>query len=520
MSSLLSVKNVSKQFDGIPALVNVSFDVAESECLALVGENGAGKSTLMKILSGVWPSGSFTGSIQFAGTDLKLSSPLEGRRNGISIIHQELCLFPQLSVAENIFLTEEFPYTGRPSQALFARVRWKALENAAERLMQELGFDVPVMVSIDTLSVAQRQLVEVARAVHHNARLLILDEPTSALSEAEVKNLFSVLRRMQASGMAFIYISHKLDEVFELADRIVILRDGATVTELDPKSTNRAEIVRQMVGRSVSETILTTKSEKTAQPDRPAILEVTNLSHTSPSGVKVLDGIRFRLCQGEILGVAGLMGSGRSELLRSLLGILPGSRSGSVVYDGVSAPWKGVKDAMEQGIAFVPEDRKHDGLFLDLSIGFNTSISTLGKVSGSIGVLNLEKETLEVARLCKAMGVKYSRIGDPVRTLSGGNQQKVMLGKVVALSPRVLLLDEPTRGIDVGAKEEIYAIIRKLAECGIAIVLVSSDLPEILLLSDRVLVLREGRAVGQLDGVGLTQESVMSFAAGEMHAVC
>ncbi|MBI1859474.1 MAG: sugar ABC transporter ATP-binding protein, partial [Deltaproteobacteria bacterium] len=490
MENWITVSNIQKQFDGVPALRGVSFGVGLGECVALVGENGAGKSTLMKILSGVWPHGSFSGQILLDGAELKLCSPLDGRKAGISIIHQELCLFPQLTVAENLFLTEEFPYTGRPSQRLFSPVRWAQLREHAAHLLGNLGFDVPCDVRIDTLSVAQRQLVEIARAFHQNARLLILDEPTSALSDSEVKNLFTVINRMRQSGMSFIYISHKLDEVFTLADRIVILRDGTSVSELDPKTTNRDEIVHHMVGRPLGQTAVV----KTADANRSKILEVKRLSHRSPYGEPLLKDISFSLSQGEILGIAGLMGSGRSELLRSLLGILPGNRSGEIEYDGHAAPWTDMRGAMDHGIAFVPEDRKKDGLFLDLSIRFNTSIGILDRLSPKMGWLRLNSENEEVTRLCKAMGVKLSHLDRAVRTLSGGNQQKVLLAKMVALSPRVLLLDEPTRGIDIGAKEEIYEIIRKLADCGIAIILVSSELPEILALADRVLVLREGEA--------------------------
>lgn len=514
MTALLRTSNIAKQFDGVFALRNVSFEIAEGECLALVGENGAGKSTLMKILSGVWPHGSYQGHVEMGSQELRLTNPLEGRKAGISIIHQELCLFPELTVTENLFLTEEFPYTGRASQTLFCRVRWTEMIRNAVRLLDDLGFQVPASESIKSLSVAQCQLVEIARAFHQNARILILDEPTSALSNSEVKNLFSVIERMRSKGMAFVYISHKLEEIFRLADRIIVLRDGMSVAELKPNNTDQAEVVRHMVGRTLPER----KADRHHPCSGATILEVKQLGHHSPQGTVILDRIGFSLKQGEILGIAGLMGSGRSELLRSLLGVLPGRRTGSVLFNQEEKTWRGITDAMKDGIAFVPEDRKKEGLFLNLSIAFNTSISVLDKFRASAGLLDLSGEEKEVRRLCEAMGVKLSRLSDAVRTLSGGNQQKVLLSKVVALSPRILFLDEPTRGIDVGAKEEIYEIILKLADCGIAILLVSSELPEILALADRVLVLREGMAVGELENIHLTQEQVMSFAAGEAHA--
>lgn len=508
LNSLLSIQGVQKAFDGIFALQGVSFQVQPGECLALVGENGAGKSTLMKILSGVWPHGSYDGDLFFAGEKLTLKTPLEGRRTGISIIHQELCLFPQLTAAENLFLTEAFPYDGNPSQALFSPVRWGTLFERAQNLFAELGFEVDAEALVEDLSVAQRQLVEIARACHHEARLLILDEPTSALSAQEVRQLFEVIRRMKAKNVAFIYISHKLDEVFELADRIVVLRDGRSVAELDPKAVSSADVIRHMVGRPLKQTARHSFARET-EP----VLEVSDLSHVSPSGKKMLEGVYFKVRPGEIYGVAGLMGSGRSELLRSILGVLPGERTGSIQMEGKSAQWQDLGKAMEEGIAFVPEDRKKDGLFLDLAIKFNISISNLNRVSKRW--LNLNDEDALVEEYARQMAVKCNRLEDKVRVLSGGNQQKVLLAKMVARRPKILFLDEPTRGIDVGAKEEIYEIVRRLASEGIAVVMVSSELPEVLALCDRVLVLREGKAMGELVNRDLTQEQIMAFAAGE-----
>ncbi len=509
MGPLLSISHVKKSFDGIFALSDVTFDVKRGECVALVGENGAGKSTLMKILSGVWPIGTFGGQVTFGGEPLQLKNPLQGRTTGISIIHQELCLFPKLSVAENLFLTESFPYDGKPSMRLFSRVQWESLYEKAESLFRDLEFDVPARALVEDLSVAQQQLVEIARAFHHKAQLLILDEPTSALSQQEVVHLFNVIKRMRKADMSFIYISHKLEEVFELADRIVVLRDGKAVAELDPKQTQASEVIRHMVGRPLKE-----GSKNSSEPHITKIFEVQHLSHTLPSGKKILEDISFELHEGEILGIAGLMGSGRSELLRSLLGVLPGMREGEVVYAGTRVHWNDIRQAMASGVAFVPEDRKKDGLFLDLGIDFNLTISNLSSLLGWGKQLDLKKESELVDVYAKKMNVKLNNFKDPIKLLSGGNQQKVLLAKMVARSPKILFLDEPTRGIDVGAKEEIYQIIRRLASEKISVVLVSSELPEILSLSDRVLVLREGRAVGELVNRALTQEQVMSFAAG------
>jgi D-xylose transport system ATP-binding protein len=488
----------------------VNFTVGRGECVALVGENGAGKSTLMKILSGVWPWGTYEGEVSFEGRHLQLKNPLEGRTHGISIIHQELCLFPKLTVAENLFMTEAFPYQGVPSLRLFNRVHWEDLYVRAEALFEDLEFDVPARSLVEDLSVAQRQLVEIARAIHQRARLLILDEPTSALSKSEVENLFRIIRKMRAEEMSFIYISHKLDEVFALADRIVVLRDGEAVQELDPERTNAAEVIRHMVGRAVAESQVEGNKKL-----GPAFFRVENLSHRAPSGKTLLQGIEFEVRPGEIFAVAGLMGAGRTELLRSILGILSGVRTGEIFLDGKSVDWKGMGKAMEAGIAFVPEDRKKEGLFLDLAISFNISISNLNGLRRDFGALNLAEESDLVGRYKKEMGIKIGKAHDPVKTLSGGNQQKVLLAKMVARSPRLLLLDEPTRGIDVGAKEEIYQIIRQLAAKGMGIIVVSSELPEILSLSDRVMVLREGKMATILPNENLTQEKIMSYAAGD-----
>jgi D-xylose transport system ATP-binding protein len=514
---ILSISHVAKSFDGTFALSDVTFDIYEGECLALVGENGAGKSTLMKILSGVWPYGTYKGEIFFKGKPIRLTSTLEGRRSGISIIHQELCLFPKLTVAENLFLTEGYPYSGEPSVQLFQRVHWEELYRKAEDLFKELNFQVDARALVEELSVAQRQLVEIAKAFHQQAKVLILDEPTSALSQVEVEHLFQVIQRMR-KRMTFIYISHKLDEVFTLADRIVVLRDGRAVASLDKKTANAKIVIHHMVGRPLKET-----ARQTSVKTGSVVFQVERLSHADDSGRKVLEDISFDVKPGEIFGVAGLMGSGRSELLRSILGVLPGTREGKIFLNDKPVRWQSAREAMADGMAFVPEDRKKDGLFLDHGIDFNLTISILDKLKGPLGALDLIREKSESENLTKKMGVRFRSLKAPVKVLSGGNQQKVLLAKMVALNPKVLLLDEPTRGIDVGAKEEIYEIIRRLACEGISVILVSSELPEILALSDRVLVLREGRAMGQLVNENLTQEKVMAFAAGtagEVHGSC
>lgn len=508
-TALLSIEGVSKAFGPVYAIRNVNLEIFPGECVALAGENGAGKSTLMKVLSGVWPHGTYEGKILFEGKELALTSPLEGRVCGISIIHQELCLFPKLSVAENLFLTEAQPYDGTPSTTLFSKVNWEALYATADNLLRGLGFEIDPRAAVEELSVAQRQLVEIARAVHQNAKLLILDEPTSALSQSEVRSLFAVIQRMRKSAMSFVYISHKMDEIFELSDRIVVLRDGQSVADLTTEKIDSSEVIRHMVGRPLRD------AQRTSHATDVQVLRVENLSHESPTGKTMLADVGFTTRKGEVLGIAGLMGAGRSELLRSILGVLPGTRTGNVYLDGQPISWESMSEAISGGVGFVPEDRKKDGLFLDQGIDFNLSISVLRNLISRLGKLDLGRESRKVVDLANRMHVRRNDIKLPVKSLSGGNQQKVLLGKVMASSPRVLFLDEPTRGIDVGAKEEVYDLIRELAASGLSVVVVSSELPEILALADRVLVMREGRVAAELTNDHLTQEVVMSYAAGE-----
>ncbi|MBY0369071.1 sugar ABC transporter ATP-binding protein [bacterium] len=514
MTPLLQVNHIAKSFGGIAALKDVTFEIQSGECVALVGENGAGKSTLMKILSGVWPAGSYEGEVHFEGRLLSVRSPLEARLAGISIIHQELCLFPDLSVAENLLLTEEYPYSGKPSTNLARWVHWGDLNKKASLLLESLGFSIDPGATVGSLSVAQRQMIEIARAVHHQARLLILDEPTSALSSREVEQLFKILFDMKKRGVTLVYISHKLEEIFALADRIVVLRDGTAVKQLQVSQTNAAEVVREMVGRPIL--------EKTYFGDwvseGPPLLEIEGLGHTDRRGGEVLGGIDLQVWPGEIVGVAGLMGSGRSELLRSLVGVLPGQRAGDVQLDGKPVQWNSLREAMDAGIAFVPEDRKKDGLFLDLGVGFNFTVSILDSMTTLLKRIDASKEADLISKLKERLHVKFADSSQPVKSLSGGNQQKVLLGKMVARSPRVLLLDEPTRGIDIGAKAEIYELIAELARNGVALLVVSSELPELLALCHRIVVLREGRLVADLPNQDLNQEKLMVFAAGAPQA--
>jgi ABC-type sugar transport system ATPase subunit len=509
---LLELRGVGKAFHGVHAVRDVNLTVRRGECVALVGENGAGKSTLMKILSGVWRHGTYEGEIVLDGELVTFADPLEARAQGISIIHQELCLFPELTIAENLFLTVGFPYEGGVSRKLLDGVRWETMYRRAERLFADLGFPrdrLDPRRRVRDLGVAERQLVEIARAVHGRAKLLILDEPTSALSAGEIERLFGLLRRLRADGVATVYISHKFDEVFTVADRIVVLRDGRSVASFAKSEVDEATLVKHMVGREVR----LGKLAREAPPGN-VVLAVDGLAHRDTMGRALLRDISFEVRAGEILGLAGLMGAGRSELLRSMLGVLEGTRSGSVRLRGREVTWRNAGSATADGVAFVPEDRKKDGLFLDLSVTFNASVAALGRLSRRFGWLAADEERSLVEGLLERMRVKCADRSAAVRRLSGGNQQKVLLAKCMGVDPTVLLLDEPTRGIDVAAKEEIYRILRQLADRGMAIVMVSSEMPELLALCDRVLVLREGAIAGRVEGPGLSQEAILRLAAG------
>lgn len=508
MSALLSIQGISKSFDGIQALAGVSFDVFNGDCVALMGENGAGKSTLMKILSGVWPAGSYEGDIFFEGVPYQVNSPVEARKKGISIIYQELSLFPKLSVAENIFLTEKAPYDGSASSQLMSKVRWQKIYENAERIFEQMSVDIDPHAQLDSLSVAGRQLVEIAKAFHQKAKLLILDEPTSALSDKEIRSLFALIRKVQSS-MACIYISHKLEEVFEISNRIVVLRDGKTVAEFPTLEATRDMVIHQMVGRPLKQAMKVPQEESS-----DSILDVTGLVHETDSGRRILKGVDLNIKKGEIVGVAGLMGSGRSEFLRSILGVLSGRRNGKVLFKGNEVRWNKIDEAISAGIAFVPEDRKKDGLFLNQPVEFNLTLPMLKNLRKALGLLDLGKVSDFAKKIAAQMNVKLNHLQDAVKLLSGGNQQKVILARELSKKPALLFLDEPTRGIDVGAKGEIYDIIRRLSNQGVAILMVSSELPEILSLSHRVLILREGKSVAFLKNENLTQENILSYATG------
>ena len=501
--ALLEMRNIVKEFPGVKALDGVSFDLQAGEFHSLVGENGAGKSTLMKVLSGVYPFGTYSGDILVDDSVRKFGTIREAEKAGIAIIFQELSLVKELTVGENIFLGKE------PSR--FGVIDSTLLYNKAGRLLKDLNLPINPRTKVGNLGIGQQQLVEIAKALSQDAKILVLDEPTAALTESEVETLFGILRDLKARGVGMIYISHKLGEVFEMSDRITVLRDGKTVGTNYAKDLNVATVIALMVGREVGEIFPTTSHEF-----GETVLEVKNLSvyDLDIAGKKLVNDVSFAVKKGEVLGIAGLMGAGRSELLMGVFAAWNGKVSGDVFVEGVKVKIDSPAEAIENGIGFVTEDRKRFGLLLEQTIQDNSTLAGLKRISGAF-LINRSRETIATKKIMKSLHVKANSPMTVAGTLSGGNQQKVVLGKWLLTNPKVLFLDEPTRGIDVGAKQEIYAEINRLAKEGLAIVMVSSELPEVLGLSDRVLVLHEGKLSGEFTKTEATPEKVMVAATGE-----
>ena len=470
---------------------------------ALVGENGAGKSTLMKVLSGVYPFGTYGGDIVVDEQVQQFKTIRDAENAGIAIIFQELSLVKELTVGENIFLGKE------PSR--FGVINWSELYQKASKLLKDLHLPIDPRTPVGNLGIGQQQLVEIAKALSQDAKILVLDEPTAALTESEVETLFAILEKLRARGVGMIYISHKLDEVFLMSDRITVLRDGKTVGTSDAKDLTKDKIIALMVGREVGD-IFPQMSHEFGE----TVLEVKNLNAFSADNPnkKLVDNVSFAVKKGEVLGIAGLMGAGRSELLMMIFGAWQGKTSGEIFLEGTKVSINSPSDAIKNGIGFVTEDRKRFGLILEQTISDNLTLAGLKQISGTF-LTNLSRETIATRKVMNSLRVKANSPMTIAGTLSGGNQQKVVLGKWLLTNPKVLFLDEPTRGIDVGAKQEIYAEINKLAATGLAIVMVSSELPEVLGLSDKVLVLHEGKLTGEFLKTEATPEKVMIAATGE-----
>jgi len=491
---LLEVREIAKTFPGVRALSGVSFDVRSGEVHALLGENGAGKSTLIKIVSGVYQPDQ--GSILVDGKTVHLSTPDDARRAGVATIYQELLLFPELSVAENIFL-------GHAPLAGAGRIDWRAMRAEAERLLEALEIeDLSPDQIVGALSVGNRQRVEILRALSHEARILIMDEPTAALTEADVTRLFDVVRRLKRRGVGIVYISHRLDEIFAIADRVTVLRDGALVGACDVAETNAAELVQMMVGRRIDNLF-----PKMEAPIGAPVLEARDLVRKP-----LTKGVSLTVKAGEIVGLAGLVGSGRSELAQTLFGMTP-AESGEIRLNGEATRIESPGIARAKGIAYVPEDRGAQGLVRRMSVLHNFSLAALGTLSHA-GFIDRTGERRMAEEGVRRFSVKTSSVDEIAGRLSGGNQQKIVLGKWLANNPRLLILDEPTRGIDVGAKAEIHRLMSQLAGEGVAILMISSELPEVLGMSDRVLVMREGRLVAEFAHAEATSEAVGAAMMG------
>ncbi len=498
---LLQMRDITKSFPGVRALDGVTFDLAAGEIHALVGENGAGKSTLMKVLSGVYPASEHGGEIYIDGKQQRFNGIRDSEAAGVAIIFQELSLVPEMTVGENIFLGRE-PRT-------FGVIQWNELYRRATELLEQLHLPINPRTAVGQLGIGQQQLVEIAKALSQKARILVLDEPTAALTETEVETLVKILEDLRARGVGMIYISHKLDEVFRLSNRITVLRDGKTIDTTATAETNEAQVIAKMVGREVNQIY----PPDTRTPV-DVVFEVDNLTVQDPhTGKKLVDNVSFQVKRGEVLGVAGLMGAGRSDLLMAIFGAHAGKVSGQILVEGKAVAIASPNEAIAHGIGFVTEDRKRYGLVLEQEILKNMTLAGLKHLSGRF-VTNLDKETELGGKAMKELRVKANSLFTVVGTLSGGNQQKVVLAKWLLNNPKVLFLDEPTRGIDIGAKQEIYTQIDKLAREGLAIVMVSSELPEVLGLSDRVLILREGKVTGEFTRKEATPENVMARATG------
>jgi len=496
------MKDIVKEFPGVRALDGVSFTLEAGEFHSLVGENGAGKSTLMKVLSAVYPHGTYEGDILIDNEVRHFRGIRDSENAGVAIIFQELSLVKELTVGENIFLGQE------PSK--FGVINWSELYHRTSKLLKDLNLDIDPRMPVGNLGIGQQQLVEIAKALSKEAKILVLDEPTAALTESEVKSLFAILRDLKKRGVGMVYISHKLNEVFEMSDRITVLRDGRTIGTHDASELTKNKVIELMVGRKVDNIFPEPHHERGG-----TVLEVKNLTAYSidAANKKLVDDVSFYVRKGEVLGIAGLMGAGRTELLMSIFGAWPGKYSREVIVEGRNVNLDSPSSAIREGIGFVTEDRKRFGLILDQTILDNMTLAGLKRISGAF-LTNRTRETIAARGPMQSLRVKANSPMTVAGTLSGGNQQKVVLGKWLLTNPKVLFLDEPTRGIDVGAKQEIYAEINKLAEQGLAIVLVSSELPEVLGLSDRVMVLHEGRVTGEFVRSEATPEKVMAAATG------
>lgn len=487
---------ITKSFPGVKALDGVDLEIRAGEVMALVGENGAGKSTIIKILAGSYIADA--GSVEIGGESVQMTSPRDSQKRGIAVIHQELSLAPHLSVAENIWV-------GREPRTRLGLVDFGRMRRESAALLADLGIRIDPDDLVGRLSIARQQSVEIAKALAVSADIVVMDEPTSSLTEDEVDLLLGIVRRLRDRGVAVLYVSHRFREIFEISDRITVLRDGKSVGNiLETADVTAGEVVNLMVGRDLQRVF----GERIGEIDHTApILSVRGLG----SGDKVRD-VSFDLHPGEILGIAGLVGAGRSETVRAIFGV-DRVDAGEIHFAGSRVKWTNARHAIRAGVGMVPEDRKGTGLFLDIPVAVNMASAATSSIS-RFGWLTRARERAMTRDYAKQLGLRANALDEPVRSLSGGNQQKAVIARWLATKPRVLLLDEPTRGVDMGAKAEIYGLIRKIASTGVAVLMVSSELNEILGMSDRVVVFREGVVTGELAGTEIEERAVMSMATG------
>jgi ABC-type sugar transport system ATPase subunit len=502
---ILEMQNIVKEFPGVRALDDVNLRVKKGEIHALVGENGAGKSTLMKVLSGVYPTGTYQGQILIDGQLQSFNGIKESEASGVAVIYQELALVKFMNVAENIFLGNEV----KDERGV---INWHKTYAKARDLLSEVHLDIPPTTKIINMGIGAQQLTEIAKALSKDTQILVLDEPTAALNESESANLLGIIRKLKEKGVTCIYISHKLEEVLEIADSVTVLRDGHTIETRDATKEKITEdqIISMMVGRT-----LTQRFPRVEHKAGDTIMKVSNwtVPHPDIPGKNIIDNVSFEIKKGEILGLAGLMGAGRTELAMSLFGAFGTNISGEVLINDVKVHIANPEQAIQKGLGYVTEDRKSKGLVQGMNIIENSTLASHYRLSRG-NIINKLEEILLTTKYVKQLHVKTTGLEQLVKNLSGGNQQKVILGKWLMTQPTVLILDEPTRGIDVGAKFEIYNIMNELVDQGVGIVMISSELPEVLGMSDRIIVMHEGKFTGELDSGEASQEKVMHLATG------
>lgn len=494
MEPLLNMENISKSFPGVKALSNVQLDLHYGEVLALVGENGAGKSTLMKILTGIYQKDE--GTITLQGNEINVTSPKQAQELGISIIHQELNLMKDLSIAENIFIGRE------PKGALNLLVNDKQLNKQAKELFEKLNLDLDPKTKVQDLTVAKQQMVEIAKALSFNSKIFIMDEPTTALTETEIETLFDIINNLRAKGVGIIYISHRMDELKRISDRITVMRDGTYVDTLTTAEIEMSKVIQLMVGRHV----YIESKPNIAEGEKETVLQVNNVSTKS-----LLKDVSFELKKGEILGFAGLMGAGRTEVARVLFGADPTTK-GTIMLHGNEVKIKSPADAVKQGIGYLSEDRKQFGLLVNMDVKSNIALATIKEYQSNTIFVSDSKIKKTAIEYVDQLKIKTPSVDQEIRFLSGGNQQKVVIAKWLRRDCDILIFDEPTRGIDVGAKGEIYKLLDELAASGKSIIMISSELPEILRMSHRIIVMSEGKITGVLSSGEATQEKIMEFA--------